>query len=526
MAQSRQSIRTITNILLGLFVTLFVVMIGFSYRQLSDTEASYQHIAENVVPTLADNGILHSQLTALAFLVSKFAQSQSAPEMRVNQREVNEKVEEIYRLLDADNSVQNDLQTVQSEFEILKDAMTQTLSLQRVANSVVDNIMRTIAVGPTNTLSQQYDKQQLFALHMSITRLFHADRLIDLRNQQSKILAEIERIQKQGNVPQSINAYIEELKAITFADEGYTSIKSKILREKARIEGQSNFIRRFVLDIAKDAEFRAYQFAEQQSQLTSNFAQTTSQKFSVTLMVYTVTFLIGLVLILFIKFRVVSRLVALNELILKQAKRAVVIERTSEKDEIGTLTNTIAHQFDTIEHQKNELTQLSFIDSLTKIANRRAFNEHLEQILPVATRNKIPVSILLIDVDYFKQYNDEYGHVKGDETLFAVAQALESMARRGTDFIARYGGEEFVGVLLGPTMDEAREFAEQICTHIRQLNIQHRASGGEAHLTVSIGVCTENQPESAATERMIHSADTALYKAKTQGRDQVVVYSE
>ncbi|WP_164084681.1 sensor domain-containing diguanylate cyclase [Alteromonas flava] len=521
---SLHSIRTITNILLGLFVALFLIIIVFSYRQLSETENSYSHIANNVVPTLADNGIIHSQLTALAFLVSSFSQSKNAPEMRVNERQVNEKIEEIYRLMDAESAAVNDLKTVEAEFELLKDAMTQSLSLQQVEIRQQGLISQQMAQGPDAVRYSIEISQSLFAVHTAIGQLFQAERLMDLRNQESRINGLFSQLYAQSEQLEEINLYLKAIQELTFGDEGYTSIKAKIMRERARIEGQSNFIRRFVLDIAKDAEFRAYQFAEQQALLTSNFARTTSQKFSILLAVYTLTFLIGFLLILYIKTRVVSRLVTLNQSIKAQAKRAILISRTEDKDEIGELTNTIANQFDTIEHQKNELTQISFVDSLTKVANRRAFTEHMKQILPLAVRNKIPLSVMLIDVDFFKQYNDEYGHVKGDETLLAVAQTLEKLSRRGTDFVARYGGEEFVCVLLGPSHEEAHNFAEQICEHIRALGIPHSASLNDPRLTVSIGICTEPNPDEAATERLIQCADTALYQAKTQGRDRVVDY--
>ena len=199
-------------------------------------------------------------------------------------------------------------------------------------------------------------------------------------------------------------------------------------------------------------------------------------------------------------------------------------ELSASTDEIGDLTRTITDQFNAIEEQKDKLKQLSFVDSLTNIANRRAFNERLEQVLTVSQRNGLSVSLLVIDVDCFKQYNDTYGHLKGDECLHTVAQTIDSTTRRGSDFVARYGGEEFVCILVGQTSEEATDFANQICEQIRALAIEHKDSEVTNTVTVSIGVHTELSLSRQSAERLLQCADTALYQAKTNGRDQVCQY--
>lgn len=520
----KRSIRAITDILLGLFVVLFVLIIVFSYRQLSDTERSYNDIATNVVPTLADNGILHSQLTAVAFLVSNFAQAKTLPEMRISYAQVNEKLTEINRLVEAGSPLSADLETIRTEFIELYYAINRQLALEASAGELIETLSKLQSTATEVGDAGRNSNSELLKLELNLLRLANAKKLIEVRQLERAIRNQIEVVQLQKRLNENEQQYLSALTTLILSDEGLLQVKSLKLREQARTAGQSNFLRRFVLDIAKNAEFNSYQFAEQQSDIASKFAVESSKRFTITLAVYGLSFFIGLVLILYIKSRVVSRLVSLKRFVTRGSSDNIPAGLTRSTDEIGDLTRTITDQFNTIEEQKERLKQLSFVDSLTNIANRRAFNERLEQVLQVSQRNKLPVSLLVIDVDCFKQYNDAYGHLKGDDCLHLIAQTIEATSRRGSDFVARYGGEEFVCILVGQSSDEATHFANKICDQVRALNIEHKHSEVSKVVTVSVGVHTEQLLIEQSSERLLHCADTALYQAKTNGRDQVSQY--
>lgn len=164
---------------------------------------------------------------------------------------------------------------------------------------------------------------------------------------------------------------------------------------------------------------------------------------------------------------------------------------------------------------------LIYRDSLTNIPNRRAFDSHLSQLLRRASRAVAPLSILMMDIDYFKQYNDYYGHMEGDNCLRTIAHALQSFPRRIDDMMARYGGEEFIAVLYGPDQKKAIELANRIREKIEDLKIPHERSNVSEWVTVSIGVSTIFSYTSGVAQEVICSADKALYHAKSAGRNQV-----
>jgi diguanylate cyclase (GGDEF)-like protein len=186
-----------------------------------------------------------------------------------------------------------------------------------------------------------------------------------------------------------------------------------------------------------------------------------------------------------------------------------------------------------------ELHRLSTIDPLTGIANRRAFDDALNQEWRRMMRHGTMLSLLLIDVDFFKRFNDTYGHVAGDQCLRAVGQVIGGKARRAGELAARYGGEEFAVLLPHVTLADARKLGEVICAAVREQDIPHEKSEAAGCVTISIGAAAiADLPELAATLSrkstlpsasmpgatvLIEMADQALYQAKVAGRNRVVI---
>lgn len=171
-----------------------------------------------------------------------------------------------------------------------------------------------------------------------------------------------------------------------------------------------------------------------------------------------------------------------------------------------------------------ELESQTLVDGLTGIANRRRFDLHLEDEFRRAKRNVAPVSLLMIDVDYFKDFNDNYGHQRGDDCLVQIAGALSRVLNRARDLAARYGGEEFTVVLPDTDKDGALQVAEAMRAEVEALAVEHAYSGVAGHVTISVGVSTLVPELSTTTGSLIHAADRALYQAKRGGRNCVAVY--
>lgn len=184
-------------------------------------------------------------------------------------------------------------------------------------------------------------------------------------------------------------------------------------------------------------------------------------------------------------------------------------------------TRELARVAEDLARVNEKLDRLNQIDELTQVYNRRAFNQRSVPLLIQCQREQKPLSVLLLDVDHFKQVNDRYGHLAGDECLRRMATLIRERVTRPQDFVARFGGEEFVVVLFDTHLDGARHVAERIRSEVQQLQIQWENK--LIPLTTSIGLCSAIPDELTGIEQYTAAADQALYEAKESGRNRVVV---
>ncbi len=162
-------------------------------------------------------------------------------------------------------------------------------------------------------------------------------------------------------------------------------------------------------------------------------------------------------------------------------------------------------------------------DGLTGLYNRRIFDEHFRRVWSQAQRDKVRLAVLLVDIDYFKMFNDIYGHQAGDDCLRQVANTLAESARRPFDLVARYGGEEFVIVLFNPPLEYAEELSADLRRGIEGLRMLHRGSHVSRFLTVSVGSAIAVPTQGRRRAGLLQLADEALYEAKEGGRNRIVV---
>jgi diguanylate cyclase (GGDEF)-like protein len=193
--------------------------------------------------------------------------------------------------------------------------------------------------------------------------------------------------------------------------------------------------------------------------------------------------------------------------------------------EIRDVSGAVDRERRLLDHAES-LRARSYVDGLTGIANRRHFDVALDRELRRAQRNGGALSLLLMDIDSFKAYNDHFGHQEGDACLTAVAQALAAMLKRPADLAARYGGEEFAAVLPDTTPEQARAHANAIRAHVAALRLPHAPAALRPYVTLSIGVASFDAARLSEPAALIEAADKALYAAKRSGRDRVVVDGE
>ena len=170
------------------------------------------------------------------------------------------------------------------------------------------------------------------------------------------------------------------------------------------------------------------------------------------------------------------------------------------------------------------LERLVNMDPLTGLHNRRYFESQLDIQWKIASRQKQNLSVMMVDIDYFKKYNDTYGHQAGDAAIIAVARALNNAFMKSTDFVARYGGEEFIILCVDSSPERIAEYATTVVKRIFELHLEH-SSSIHKHITVSIGFSSSIPTSDSGSGRLIKQADIALYKAKSNGRNRSEEYS-
>jgi diguanylate cyclase (GGDEF)-like protein len=201
----------------------------------------------------------------------------------------------------------------------------------------------------------------------------------------------------------------------------------------------------------------------------------------------------------------------------------VALEHSKLLEQFRFQANELAQANHALETANSKLKELTKLDSLTQIANRRCLDECLEQEWKRLKRTGNYLSLVLFDIDHFKDYNDYYGHLAGDECLIQVARAAQSVLKRPTDLLARYGGEEFIAILPNTNESGAIKVTKLIHKSITELKICHpKKNSPQNFVTISLGVATQIPTEESSVQELIDAADKALYKAKEQGRNRWV----
>lgn len=198
-------------------------------------------------------------------------------------------------------------------------------------------------------------------------------------------------------------------------------------------------------------------------------------------------------------------------------------EREHIAQELGKLTGSLQDRNRQLRDARRQLTDLANVDELTGLANRRRVNKVLKEEINRARRAGVELSVILLDVDYFKNYNDTYGHPAGDDVLRKLADIMRRTSTRAGELVARYGGEEFIILLPGASPKSAMRTASRLRDSLARENIPHSTSVVAAHVTISQGVVTMRPDIDGQPAELIKLADKALYSAKAAGRDCIVV---
>ncbi len=225
--------------------------------------------------------------------------------------------------------------------------------------------------------------------------------------------------------------------------------------------------------------------------------------------------IIGIVILL------IAQALSISRLLLVSRQRRKVLRKLDEERML--LEKRVGERTEELRRANKELEKLSTYDELTGLANRRRFNEQLEIEFKQIRRNNDPLSMIMLDIDYFKNYNDQYGHVAGDVCLQKVSALLQERVGRPSDLVARYGGEEFAIILPNTDSEGAQMIVESIFSGLVERDIHHEASRVAKRVTLSAGVITVDGDAVGSPTEVVKLADKLLYRAKAEGRNRMVV---
>lgn len=523
-------------ILLLMAVVLFIGVGTLLQTRLEQTQLILNDLTFNTIPAMTNanqSAIKSSELfSALELLTS----SNTPVERRIAELEVNKKLNETQEQANRVNYSQNEfrlLKTIQEEMNNLNllidtkldiaDKITKKQKglseLQYQADSVYkENTGQT----PLETTQKAKWKIAFLELITLAYRVEDTDRLDELKEIKHTIelkLSHLESIMEETlpTLEKQVSPLNTAITELLMSDQGLLNLQANHLKMIGRTRGREYFIRNLISDysnVANQFSLNKNKYLKDKVLALSNGVYTQETWFIGGFILLAV--MICTILALYT--HAIKRLRILTRKIRNMTTEPILSH--SSKDEIDELFHAFDQFSDTINTQNQRLETLSLTDSLTNIANRRAFDRRLFYELSNDRTLQIDLSVVLIDVDFFKQYNDTYGHASGDEALQKIAMMLSHTIQNSTNLIARYGGEEFVAILPNKTAKESNLVAQNIMQAIRLANIKHRMSDISDRITISIGIATRTKGESSDIDTLMKKADMALYYSKNQGRNQ------
>lgn len=541
ISRHRYSLTAILTSALLFVLILFITITALAYYRLSGFQLILSEITSRSLPSVVASGRLFGQVQELAFLTEGLSHANSPVSRRIVHQAIQNKITEITAT--ARESHNGDYQLAQldmalQELNDLNTLVEQRLQIQEVVEKqqeAVHSLHEEVFSFTTHLLNNNKVDGYVWALKFSevvvlVDKSLSTTKLHNIRQTKVQIQQFFEENQRQlAGLPKDIrdNAteFSERLHTLLLSDQGLLPLQAEQLRIIGRTQGRANFVRNLVLHYATVAEYELQELSDAILDDTLLTAERVKRQTQIMGVISIVAIFCLISIILFIQRQIVHRLALLNKNVLTQLHGEKISISIRGNDEISDIARSFEYFARKVDDQTHELQQLSFTDSLTDVANRRSFDDRLAHDLQTARRYKWPISLLLIDLDFFKLYNDNYGHLAGDDCLRTVASLLKQSLQRDNDFVARYGGEEFVCILPDTDRAGAERMAIRMLNTISTAAIPHVFSKAAPHITISIGIISTQVDETLLDNALLEKADQALYEAKRNGKNGYVVYT-
>jgi diguanylate cyclase (GGDEF)-like protein len=505
-------------------MAFFLLILVLSLARLNDAREVLNTINSTSIPTLGNATEINRDVQHLMALTARLTFSESQSARRITKKQLDETIERLaFSSLEAEQNnkyLETQLDVLTLELEELNALVRKRIEVENEVRAE-SNVLFTFLNDIFDSSQEQYEGLQsskaLLPLVLQIAQINQQFQLHQLRKLEGGIKKSIAEL-RNSQLDNSSSELVNMLEEGVLGQSGMIEKQAKVMRIRGRSRGRGSFVEHLAEELATNIEFEASSVTKNTSTHALDTNKALSDQIALSVALSVVVMCICFAIIFYVYKRIILRLIALTNLVEKNSEEVAKFEGS---DEISRLAKTFALYFKRVKSQEAELIRLSLSDPLTNIPNRRAFEIEMERAIAVSRRQKWPLTMIILDVDSFKLYNDNYGHTKGDECLKAVAMELNNVVARNTDFCARYGGEEFVAIL--PNTDEkgARVKAQEIRNAIEALDIAHGKSPVSSVITASLGVATADfacQREWSLTA-IFNSADKALYEAKSSGRN-------
>ena len=543
LARFISSVRVVLSTAIVVVLTIFIILVSQAFSQLFDVKHTVNEFTERAIPSITTANRLYSDINTLTYLTERMAYSRSKAELRINFDDVKHHLEQLSIVaakFDDNVFFKVQLQTVIKELYELHTAVKEKLDKTELfskAQSDVYYLYRSLLSKENiksfkKTSADYYNWQQEVAdVIIPVGEVAQTDHLSIVRSLGVTFKEHIAHLRTfvtdhPSYNSEKINSSLDSLEERILGDNGLIQLKIDLIQINGRTKGRSNFMHNLILDYANQAEYNGYKQKLAVEKAAKEQRKQLEEKIQVITFMAVTAVLTLCITLWFLHVRVARRLLVLKDTIKRKLHGEVVQIDTSGNDEIADIAFSFNIYYKTVMQQKEILEELSLSDGLTGVPNRRAFDGRLKSDVHIAKREKWSMSVLMIDVDSFKPYNDNYGHAKGDKCLQAIANTLSNQLSRGTDFIARYGGEEFSCILQNTDRKGAELVAKRLVDAIYQANLIHEYSVASDRVTISVGIACFDYSDSANESKdIVKCADVALYEAKSRGRNRYVVYS-
>ena len=511
---------------------VFILLSYFTFTRLLSFESTLTDVSDKSLPNLIRISQLYSQSAKLLESTELLSKATSNASKRLAEKQLQTNLVNIRkaaREVFENEFLDTQLNTIAIELDELSTLIDNRLKAVEDIQLLIDKVYAL----NTQSIDIEKNSSSSWALGFSqasvnVSRALNEKKLQRVRflfNQLNEQLKALDAIATKEQNKEVRNQLTKQFKTLLFSENGLEALIIKSLRLEGRAIGRENFVHNLIEDYVSQLGFVTN---ETEKNITNQVAISVKEmKKQTDLIRFILIGGVGFLLIIVILFqqRVLKRIRIFNHIVRNKTQGSEYQTMLDGNDEITDLAEAFKEFTQTIEIQKQKLEQLSLSDGLTDIANRRALDVRLKHDIELSARLKSSVSLLLMDIDCFKLYNDNYGHIKGDQCLKYVSKVISDSLHRESDFVARYGGEEFVCVLPNTDSKGAQDIATHIIEQLKLKAIPHEYSKVADYVTLSIGIAT-SQPNAVLTpEAIINYADTALYNAKERGKNTYSLYA-